>query len=337
MQFSIATGFIIASKRNLKGDWKYFPLSPRSSARRIYLSFTSTLEFNLLLSISAFNATHPDIDGESQSGEGNIQIQIEVDIQPPEDGEHLSDDQLASLGLPSKHIHYTAGSGAAAAAGATQEHTAELLQPADIQVSYADTEQDVGPGLTRDTVIRDTWMPRDTQTQDGYVSVPELEYEEVDPPRALPDTSADIPLADNIYNVDAYCGLECGGGECRITETGAKRCVCPPGWGGAGCGDVVTTAGAPRLSGLSHLTLPTLQNAYSDLHMALDFKPETNTGVILITGQTEDMTGDYLALILSDGYVELRCAGCHNFVKLISLKVFIIPRRSQFSLGTFSI
>ena len=29
-------------------------------------------------------------------------------------------------------------------------------------------------------------------------------------------------------------------------------------------------------------------------------------GVILITGQTEDMTGDYLALILNDGYVELR-------------------------------
>ena len=54
------------------------------------------------------------------------------------------------------------------------------------------------------------------------------------------------------------------------------------------------------------MTLPTLQNAYSDLHMALDFKPESWNGVILITGQTDDMTGDYLALILNDGYVELR-------------------------------
>ena len=68
--------------------------------------------------------------------------------------------------------------------------------------------------LTRDTVIRDTWEPRDLDSRDGYVFVPELENEEVDPPRALPDTSANIPLADNIYNVDAFCGLACGGGEC---------------------------------------------------------------------------------------------------------------------------
>ena len=260
---------------------------------------------SLIFSFSAFNATNPDIDGESQSGDSgsNISIQIEVDIEPPEDGERLSDDQLARLGLPSKHIHYTAAAGAA---DAGQEHTAELLQPADIQVSYADSDQEPGQLLTRDTVIRDTWEPRDLDTRDGYVSVPELENEEVDPPRALPDTVASAVLEDNIYTVDAYCGLECGGGECGITETGAKRCLCPPGWGGAGCGDLVMMSGAPRLSGLSHLTLPTLQNAYSDLHMALDFKPETNNGVILITGQTDDMTGDYLALILNDGYVELR-------------------------------
>ena len=226
-----------------------------------------------------------------------------MDIEPPEDGERLSEDQLAKLGLPSKHIHYTAAAGAA---GGSQEHTAELLQPADIQVSYEDTDQEPGLVLTRDTVIRDTWEPRDLDSRDGYVFVPELENEEVDPPRALPDTSANVPLVDNIYNVDAFCGLACGGGECGVTETGAKRCLCPPGWGGARCEDLVMVSGAPRLSGLSHLTLPTLQNAYSDLHMALDFKPETNNGVILITGQTEDMTGDYLALILNDGYVELR-------------------------------
>ena len=62
----------------------------------------------------------------------------------------------------------------------------------------------------------------------------------------------------------------------------------------------------PALSGDGFLALPTLQNAYSDLHLALDFKPKTLSGVLLITGQTDDMTGDYLALIITDGYVELR-------------------------------
>ena len=149
------------------------------------------IDSSLIFSFSAFNATNPDIDGESQSGDSgsNISIQIEVDIEPPEDGERLSDDQLAKLGLPSKHIHYTAAAGAA---DAGQEHTAELLQPADIQVSYAESDQEPGQVLTRDTVIRDTWEPRDLDTRDGYVSVPELENEEVDPPRALPDTGASV-------------------------------------------------------------------------------------------------------------------------------------------------
>ena len=80
----------------------------------------------------------------------------------------------------------------------------------------------------------------------------------------------------------------------------------------------------PRLSGHSHLALATLQNAYSDLHLAIEFRPEAGDGVLLITGevdsyrasisiifvfvltQAEDMTGDYLALLLVDGYVELR-------------------------------
>ena len=88
----------------------------------------------------------------------------------------------------------------------------------------------------------------------------------------------------------------------------------------------MSTGGVPRLSGHSHLALATLQNAYSDLHLAIEFRPEAGDGVLLITGQVdsyrafisiisisvsvvtqaEDMTGDYLALLLVDGYVELR-------------------------------
>ena len=29
-------------------------------------------------------------------------------------------------------------------------------------------------------------------------------------------------------------------------------------------------------------------------------------GLLLLTGETDDMTGDYLALVLRDGYIELR-------------------------------
>ena len=64
---------------------------------------------------------------------------------------------------------------------------------------------------------------------------------------------------------------------------------------------------SPHFSGrTSHLSLPTLTNAYSDLQLSLEFKPESNDGVILLTGETQEMTGDYLAIVLREGHVELR-------------------------------
>ena len=64
---------------------------------------------------------------------------------------------------------------------------------------------------------------------------------------------------------------------------------------------------SPHFSGrTSHLSLPTLTNAYSDLQLSLEFRPESADGIILLTGETQEMTGDYLAIILREGHVELR-------------------------------
>jgi len=63
---------------------------------------------------------------------------------------------------------------------------------------------------------------------------------------------------------------------------------------------------AVHFSGHSWISLPTLTHAYSDLQLSLEFKPESPDGILLLTGETGDMTGDYLALLLRDGHVELR-------------------------------
>ena len=243
------------------------------------------------LHFSAFNSSQPE--EEEDDSQPNISIQIEVDIEPPEEpeGEKLSEEELEQLGLPARHIHYTAaGVGAGPGAGENKQE-AELLQPADIQLTFADTERRSG-GESGDGSLYNNQV----------VSVPELEYEDPEPPLALPETS----LSDNIYSLEAFCGLDCGPGRCKIDGRREKVCLCPLGRTGAQCQQSLQSSGAPRLSGLSHFSLPTLQNAYSDLHLALDFKPSADSGVLLITGQTDDMTGDYLALILTDGYVELR-------------------------------
>ena len=70
--------------------------------------------------------------------------------------------------------------------------------------------------------------------------------------------------------------------------------------------DHTLDSGAVHFSGHSWISLPTLTHAYSDLQLSFEFKPEAPDGVLLLTGETGDMTGDYLALLLRDGHVELR-------------------------------
>jgi hypothetical protein len=102
---------------------------------------------------------------------------------------------------------------------------------------------------------------------------------------AMADTTDedDTEFSDGIYGVPAFCSLDCGpAGTCHMgrDEAGggwSARCLCPAGREGAGCA-LLRGHQVPQLTGLSHLALPTLQNAYSDLHLSLDFRPTAWTG-----------------------------------------------------------
>ena len=58
-----------------------------------------------------------------------------------------------------------------------------------------------------------------------------------------------------------------------------SRCICPAGWGGAHCAEHLDIS-IPELSGTGFISFPTLQNAYSDLHLSLEFKPTAWTGLL---------------------------------------------------------
>ncbi|XP_039746318.1 uncharacterized protein LOC120624052 [Pararge aegeria] len=62
----------------------------------------------------------------------------------------------------------------------------------------------------------------------------------------------------------------------------------------------------PRFSGASWLALRALRGAYKRVRLRLRVRPERARGVLLLTGEHDDLSGDYLALILRNGHVELR-------------------------------
>ena len=62
----------------------------------------------------------------------------------------------------------------------------------------------------------------------------------------------------------------------------------------------------------------------ADLQLSVDFKPESPDGIIMLTGETVDMKGDYLALLLRDGYAELVLElGTNLFRRLRTLHVVV--------------
>lgn len=63
---------------------------------------------------------------------------------------------------------------------------------------------------------------------------------------------------------------------------------------------------SPRFSGQSWLAFPALRAAYKRVQMRIEFRPETLQGILFLTGERDDMAGDFMALILHHGYLEFR-------------------------------
>ena len=58
--------------------------------------------------------------------------------------------------------------------------------------------------------------------------------------------------------------------------------------------------------GKSWVAFPVLHDAYMSDQISLEFRPESPNGILLLTGEREDLSGDFLALYIHDGYLEFR-------------------------------
>ncbi|ALC41301.1 SP2353 [Drosophila busckii] len=101
------------------------------------------------------------------------------------------------------------------------------------------------------------------------------------------------------------CNLECGTeGICALDATPASvRCLCPFGKTGNGCQEDIK-AHVPRFAKRSWLAFAALHGAYKHVQLRLEFRPESFDGIILLSGERDDLTGDFMALLLNKGFVE---------------------------------
>lgn len=62
----------------------------------------------------------------------------------------------------------------------------------------------------------------------------------------------------------------------------------------------------PKFSGQSWLAFPVLRAAYKHIQLEIEFRPESWDGVLFLTGERDDLAGDFVAIILHEGFVEFR-------------------------------
>lgn len=63
---------------------------------------------------------------------------------------------------------------------------------------------------------------------------------------------------------------------------------------------------SPRFTGSSWLAFPALRGAYKHVQLTLELRPEAYDGIFFLTGERDDMAGDFMALLLHQGFVEFR-------------------------------
>ncbi|XP_026842464.1 pikachurin [Drosophila persimilis] len=118
-------------------------------------------------------------------------------------------------------------------------------------------------------------------------------------------TGADPAPAIATSTSSSSCNLDCGSdGICALEATAASsRCLCPFGKTGIGCQEDIR-AHVPRFAKRSWLAFAALHGAYKHVQLRLEFRPESFDGIILLSGERDDLTGDFMALLLNKGFVE---------------------------------
>lgn len=62
----------------------------------------------------------------------------------------------------------------------------------------------------------------------------------------------------------------------------------------------------PRFKGNSYLALPTLRNAHKSMELSIEFRPEYHEGLLLYSGEKQNLDGDFIVISLNQGFVEFR-------------------------------
>ncbi|XP_074063456.1 pikachurin isoform X2 [Macrotis lagotis] len=99
----------------------------------------------------------------------------------------------------------------------------------------------------------------------------------------------DMSCDETICSVDSFCVND--------YNLGGSRCHCNLGKGGDNCAEDIFIQ-YPQFFGHSYLTLEPLKNSYQAFQITLEFRTETEDGLLLYCGENEHGRGDFMSLAI---------------------------------------
>ncbi|KAM7392068.1 hypothetical protein PAMP_022707 [Pampus punctatissimus] len=107
----------------------------------------------------------------------------------------------------------------------------------------------------------------------------------------------DLTCDDTVCPPDSFCLSD--------YDNGGSRCHCNLGRSGDTCSEVVSV-NFPRFYGYSHMTFEPLKNSYQTFQITLEFKADSEDGLLLYCGENEHGRGDFTSLALVRGKLHYR-------------------------------
>ncbi|KAL2087729.1 hypothetical protein ACEWY4_016557 [Coilia grayii] len=213
--------------------------------------------------------------------------------------------QDAGSGAISKQRHIHAIANDEAAVYSDYSETTQNLFSSKMQ-DLGKPQVTSGPGAPASEISSNTWSFASPAAMSASLDAPSSGTTLAPPlPPAAPMTQwrgalrgvHDLPCEDTVCPPDTICVDD--------HASGGSRCQCALGRGGESCTEIVASH-FPKLFGYSYMAFNPLKNSFHTFEISLDFKADSENGLLFYCGESEHGYGDFASLALLRGKLHFR-------------------------------
>uniref|UniRef100_A0A8C5BQ76 Pikachurin n=1 Tax=Gadus morhua TaxID=8049 RepID=A0A8C5BQ76_GADMO len=170
-----------------------------------------------------------------------------------------------------------------------QRYNTDSTAKDDDSYDVDDSDYDI---FIEETVYWSSLCPASTTLAPTTTAAPTMSPWMGDVPRVY-----ELTCDDTVCPPDSFCLGD--------LDSGGSRCHCNLGRRGDTCSEVVPI-NFPRFYGYSHMTFEPLKNSYQTFHITIEFKADSEDGLLLYCGENDGGRGDFTSLALVRGRLHYR-------------------------------